>query len=76
MCKKIDWNKNNKQKNHTPEHIRNYAHSVVYGNLHLGLIEKKPCEKCNSKNTEAHHSDYNKPLNIIWLCKKCHRKTY
>jgi hypothetical protein len=33
------------------------------------------CEKCSSsKNLVRHHPDYNKPLEIITLCRKCHAK--
>ena len=35
------------------------------------------CEHCGkAKNLERHHPDYNKPLEIITLCRKCHRKLH
>ena len=38
-----------------------------------GLIKKQPCEICNSPMRVAgHHKDYNKPLEVKWLCPKHH----
>ena len=33
---------------------------------------KQSCLLCSSVSTIKHHEDYNKPLNVIWLCKRCH----
>jgi hypothetical protein len=36
-------------------------------------IERK-CQLCNqTSRTQKHHTDYAKPLKIIWLCPSCHR---
>lgn len=38
-----------------------------------GKLERLPCEVCGSAyNIEAHHEDYSKPLDIIWMCRVCH----
>ncbi len=34
--------------------------------------DKQPCEMCGDPNTQIHHDDYDKPLEIRWLCLKCH----
>ena len=32
------------------------------------------CEDCHEdKPLDKHHTDYNKPLEVIWLCKKHHK---
>lgn len=35
-------------------------------------LEKDPCIFCGDKKSEAHHEDYNKPKEVIWVCKRCH----
>lgn len=45
-----------------------------------GALVKKPCEICGEPETEGHHEDYSKILEVRWLCKKhhaeFHRKDY
>jgi len=37
------------------------------------IIKQKKCEICGSdSHIHAHHNDYSKPLEIVWLCAKCH----
>ena len=49
------------------------AHSKTSNALRDGRIEKQPCEVCGELNTQAHHDDYDKPLDVRWLCFKHHR---
>jgi len=41
-----------------------------------GRLVKKPCMDCGAENTQAHHFDYLKPLEVIWLCYPCHLKKH
>lgn len=42
------------------------------------IIKPSACEGCDRKNTRlyGHHKDYKKPLSVVWLCGKCHRKEH
>lgn len=49
--------------------IKRNAHSKVNKNL----TRPNNCEKCSySGDVHAHHTDYSRPLDVIWLCPKCH----
>lgn len=37
------------------------------------IIKPNKCENClEIKIVEGHHFDYGKPLDVIWMCRKCH----
>jgi len=39
------------------------------------LVRPKKCSNCGKKvKTEAAHYDYKKPLQVKWLCSKCHNE--
>lgn len=48
------------------------AQSVVNHNIERGKLKRQPCEVCGAEKTDAHHDDYNKPLDVRWLCRRCH----
>lgn len=51
------------------------AHEHVFYAVSTGKI-KNPgvCSKCGALcHSEAHHEDYSKPLEIVWLCDLCHK---
>jgi hypothetical protein len=44
--------------------------------IKCGFIKKIPCEVCGSLEVQAHHEDYSKPLEVIWLCAFHHMKLH
>jgi hypothetical protein len=39
-----------------------------------GILVQEPCVECGAEKTDAHHCDYNKPLEVIWLCRLHHKR--
>lgn len=52
--------------------IKVIAHRKVFSSKRNGRLKKKNCKICRESNTQAHHEDYTKPLNVIWLCRTHH----
>jgi hypothetical protein len=41
------------------------------------LVKPEHCERCNRQVALAgHHNDYSKPLQVEWLCRKCHNSRH
>jgi hypothetical protein len=52
------------------------CHYEVTKAIKNGELFKKPCVKCNDAKSLAHHEDYDKPLDVVWLCQSCHKKRH
>lgn len=56
---------------------RDTARSYAGVYLRRGLLVRQPCEVCGGE-AEMHHDDYDKPLDVRWLCRDhhlaCHRQ--
>lgn len=71
------------------ERKKNRAHVAVMNALKDGtLIEPQHCEDCGRKcrrrlhpedggyPLHAHHEDYDKPLEVNWVCRPCHTRRH
>lgn len=37
-----------------------------------GEVERRPCERCGAEPAQAHHTNYDEPLMVTWLCDAHH----
>lgn len=57
--------------------LKQKAHQAVAYAIASKKLIRQPCEKCGTnENVVAHHEDYNKPLDVVWLCQKHHRERH
>ena len=52
------------------------AHIAVNNAVQGGVLVKDVCFMCGGDKVEAHHPDYTKPLDVIWLCPGCHKSIH
>jgi hypothetical protein len=53
-------------------HKKALARKMVYNWVKRGKMERKPCEVCGDPDSQSHHDDYDKALEVRWLCQKHH----
>lgn len=55
---------------------KEWARHVADRAIVSGKLAKLPCQfkGCGSLDVQAHHDDYSKPLDVIWLCRKHHHE--
>lgn len=62
------WNEKN------PEKYK--AHYTLTNAVRDGRIERQPCAVCGETYAHAHHEDYSKPLDVLWLCPAHHHRLH
>lgn len=60
------------QKYHIANPIKRKARYVVTYAIVSGNLIKQPCQICGKMRVDAHHCDYRKPLEVMWLCRQHH----
>ena len=80
-----NWRKNNPERFSETEKIRRSkdrekerARARIYKAISRGHMQRPTqCEKClKDCKPEAHHDDYEKPFEVKWLCRICHRQIH
>jgi hypothetical protein len=56
-----------------PEQV--IARSAVSNAIRAGRLIRQSCIVCGKK-AQAHHDDYSKPLDVIWLCPAHHMERH
>lgn len=55
---------------------RQKAHIAVAKAIRKGDLIRAVCERCGNEKSVAHHEDYDKPLQVTWLCQPCHKQRH
>lgn len=57
--------------------LKKAAYRIFKNAIKTGRLKKQPCERCGSAvRVHGHHDDYYKPLEVRWLCPKCHMERH
>lgn len=48
------------------------VHGIVAYAIRIGHLHRMPCIVCGNEKSHAHHCDYDKPLEVMWLCSLHH----
>lgn len=54
---------------------RKKANTAVRNAIRDGKLQTQPCWVCGLKAV-AHHPDYNRPLDVVWLCQPHHKQAH
>lgn len=55
---------------------KDYARRALRQAVKGGRVIKLPCQYCGNPNSQGHHKDYSRPLDVIWVCYKHHREYF
>lgn len=52
--------------------VKHRARITLQNAVARGKVKRLPCEQCGKQPADAHHPDYRKPLDVVWLCRQHH----
>lgn len=66
------------EKDYVEYKIKFLARRKLNNAVRKGLIKRAECcEVCDKRGpVDAHHMDYAKPLDVVWLCEACHGESH
>ena len=53
-----------------------WAHGCLQSAIRRGLVERQPCAVCGHERVDGHHPDYDRPADVVWLCRKHHKAAH
>jgi hypothetical protein len=53
-----------------------WAHIALQSALRRGLLERQPCVVCDAEKVDGHHPDYDRPMDVVWLCRRHHHAVH
>lgn len=66
-----------KMKRYREEHPEKViCQNAINSLIRSGKLIRQPCSLCGKPKAHAHHPDYNKPLDVIWLCQSHHKQLH
>jgi hypothetical protein len=59
------------------ERAKHAARQLILWSVKTGVLKRpEACERCGDvpppRRLHAHHPDYSRPLDVVWLCSMCH----
>ena len=67
QSKKLD-----RERNKQAYRARRILNKMIKG----GFIKHLPCQECGNIKSMAHHPDYSKPIDVVWVCQKHHSEIH
>jgi hypothetical protein len=55
---------------------RRRVHILTSNAIRTGRLVRLPCFCCGTLDVEAHHPDYSRPLDVVWLCTPHHKQLH
>lgn len=56
--------------------LKQWAQNLVKRAVNQGRLRQRACLMCESVETVAHHPDYLRPLEVVWLCERHHKQVH